>query len=102
LLSREDDIEVVGEAANGRELMKMVNQLRPDVIITDIAMPVGDGIETTRKIKAQMPKVSVIGLSALEDEGIREKMLQSGADAFVPKSSAVEGLFKSIRSCRKT
>jgi PAS domain S-box-containing protein len=89
-------IRVVGEAANGREALELARKLRPDVILMDISMPEMDGIEATRRIKAEMPEVLVIGLSMFDDEVTVQSMRQAGADGYVSKTASTEGLLKEI------
>jgi DNA-binding NarL/FixJ family response regulator len=69
-------------------------QLRPNVIIMDVSMPVMDGIEATRRIKALMPEVSIIGLSMHEDEDISRSMRNAGAAAFMRKTASTAELLK--------
>ena len=71
-------IQVVGEAANGREAIERVRQLRPDVVLMDVSMPEMDGIEATRRIKVEWPGVRVIGLSMHDDEHISQAMRGRG------------------------
>jgi CheY-like chemotaxis protein len=96
LLAGQPGIQVVGEAANGREALKLVRQLRPDVVVMDITMPVMDGIEATRRIKAEVPAVHVIGLSVVEEVEADRRMRQAGAEAFVSKSASSSELLKAI------
>jgi PAS domain S-box-containing protein len=96
LISNQADIQVVGEAANGKEAIEKTRQLRPDVIVMDVSMPVMDGIEATRHIKAEMPHVRIIGLSMFEDEHVSVAMHRVGAEAFVSKTASTAELLKAI------
>jgi PAS domain S-box-containing protein len=96
LISGQPDIQVVGEAANGREALELARQLRPDLIVMDISMPGMDGIEATRHIKAELPQVRVIGLSMFEDEQAALSMREAGAEAFVSKAASAADLLQAI------
>ncbi|MDX9788042.1 MAG: PocR ligand-binding domain-containing protein [Desulfobacterales bacterium] len=96
LISGQPEIQVTGEAANGREAIERVRQLKPDVIMMDVLMPVMDGIEATRRIKIEMPEMRVIGLSMYEDEHVEKMMRAAGAEAFVSKTASLSDLFKVI------
>jgi PAS domain S-box-containing protein len=96
LIGNQPDIEVVGEAADGEEAVAKAGQLRPNVIVMDVSMPVMDGIEATRRIKALMPEVSIIGLSMHEDEDISRSMRNAGAAAFMRKTASTAELLKAI------
>jgi PAS domain S-box-containing protein len=96
LISGQPDIQVVGEAANGSEAIKMVRQLKPDVVLMDISMPEMDGIEATRRIKVDMPDVRVIGLSMFDDKHMASTMLEAGAETFVSKTASLAKLLKAI------
>jgi PAS domain S-box-containing protein len=96
LISSQPDIQVAGEAANGKEAVELARQLHPDVILMDISMPEMDGIEATRRIKAKMPEVRVIGLSMFEDKNSAQKIISAGADRFVPKTASSAELLKAI------
>jgi len=96
LVAGQPDIEVVGEAANGREALELTRQLRPDVVVMDISMPEMDGIEATRRIKTELPDVRVVGLSMHDDEQFAVSMRQAGADAFVSKTVSPAELLKVI------
>ncbi|MFW6373871.1 MAG: response regulator [Thermodesulfobacteriota bacterium] len=94
-------IQVVGEAANGREAWEEARQLQPDLIVMDISMPEMVGIEATRHIKSEMPAVRVIGLSMHRDEAIVHSILEAGADGFVSKSASAAELLSAIYGVRR-
>jgi PAS domain S-box-containing protein len=96
LVSGKPGIFVVGEAANGREALEKVREIKPDVVVMDISMPVMDGIEATRHIKAELPQVHVIGLSMHEDEHISRTMREAGAEAFLSKGVSSAELLNAI------
>lgn len=100
LVSGQTDIQVVGEAANGREAIELAKSLRPDVVVMDVSMPEMDGIEATRLIKAELPEIRVVGLSMYEDKQMAESMSEAGAEAFVSKSSPLQILLKAIYGIR--
>jgi signal transduction histidine kinase/ActR/RegA family two-component response regulator len=96
LLSGKPDIVVVGEADNGRDALELARQLIPDVIVMDVSMPEMDGIEATRRIKAEIPQVRVIGLSMYQDDHIAKTMRDAGAETFVSKAASSTELLKAI------
>jgi len=96
LIEGQPDIEVVGEAANGRQAIDRARQLHPDVVVMDISMPVMDGVEATRLMKSEFPDIRVIGLSMFEDEHIARTMHEAGAEAFVSKTASSAELLKAI------
>jgi DNA-binding NarL/FixJ family response regulator len=101
LLEMEEDIAVVGEASNGHDAVdKVINGLRPHIVLMDVHMPVMTGIEATRRIKLAMPDIVVIGLTASEDDATIAEMLKAGASGYILKSAAASELVKSIRSAR--
>ncbi len=89
LLQQELDLEVVGEAANGEEAVRLATSLKPDVAIIDIAMPGVDGIEATKQIKALCPSVAILILTAYDDDQLVFALLDAGAAGYLLKS--VEG-----------
>ena len=90
------NIQVVGEAADGREAVEMTRRLRPDVVVMDVNMPKMDGLEATHRIKAEFPGVRVIGLSMFMDKEIGRAMREVGAEAFVSKTGSSGELLKAI------
>ncbi|MFO7840512.1 MAG: response regulator [Desulfosalsimonadaceae bacterium] len=96
LIADQSGIQVVGEAENGLQAIEQARELQPDVIVMDISMPVMDGIEATRLIKAEMPHTRVIGLSMFDDEHIVSKLRQAGAEAYINKSASSAELLRGI------
>jgi RNA polymerase sigma factor (sigma-70 family) len=98
LLERERDFQVVGEASNGREVLDVVEQTRPEVAIMDIGMPILNGIEATKRICGAYPNTSVIILSVHADEGYILRALKAGARGYLLKDSAETDLIQAVRS----
>jgi signal transduction histidine kinase len=90
------DMKVVGEAADGEEALKLAGELLPAVVLMDINMPIVNGIEATRRIKAQHPHIQVIGLSVDADGHNQGAMLEAGAYSLMTKEAAVEQLYSLI------
>jgi two-component system, NarL family, response regulator NreC len=97
LLAGEADMEVVGEADNGRKALRMAEELLPNVIIMDISMPDLNGIEATRQLLAQTPGIKVIALSMHSDSLFVMNMIKAGASGYLLKDCAMEELVKAIR-----
>ncbi|HAM36761.1 MAG TPA: hypothetical protein DEB40_00515 [Elusimicrobia bacterium] len=97
LLSKEPDIEVVGEAGDGRQALELCEKLRPNLVAMDLAMPGMDGIEATKLIKGRWPETRVIVLTMHGEEVTAELARKSGADAFIDKAEAAERLLSAIR-----
>jgi two-component system NarL family response regulator len=98
ILARETDLEVVGEASDGRAAVEEAGTLLPDVVIMDVSMPELNGFEATRLIRAKHPDSRVIALSAHADKQYVLGMLKAGASGYVCKDSACEELVNAIRS----
>jgi two-component system response regulator NreC len=96
-LSDEHDVQVVGEAANGREAVDQAYRLQPDVVIMDVAMPLINGDDATRQIKTHLPKTRVIALSMYEEPDVLERMRRAGAEDYILKTAPSEELLAAIR-----
>ncbi|MEN6338246.1 MAG: PAS domain S-box protein [Phycisphaerales bacterium] len=96
VLREEPGVEVIGEAANGREAVDLAVRLKPDVIIMDVAMPLIQGDGATRQIKIHLPDVRVIALSMYDEPETIERMRQAGAEAYVLKTAPSEELLAAI------
>jgi DNA-binding NarL/FixJ family response regulator len=97
MLEQEPWIEVVGEAEEGRTTLRLVRELAPDVIIMDVAMPDLNGIEATRQIVAEFPKVKVIALSMHNDRRFVLNMFKAGAKGYMIKDCAFKDLSHAVR-----
>jgi DNA-binding NarL/FixJ family response regulator len=98
LLEREADLEVVAEAGDGEEAVRLACEHLPDVVLMDIAMPVLNGIDATRRIKAAVPRISVLVLSAYDDDQYIFALLEAGAAGYLLKNVSADALVKAIRA----
>jgi DNA-binding NarL/FixJ family response regulator len=101
LLKHERDIEVVGEAATGREAVQLTRKLHPAVVVMDIAMPLLNGLEATRQIRKDFPDTKVLILSAHSDNAYVEQVAVLGAAGFLLKQSSSDNLATAIREVHK-
>lgn len=101
MLSRQPDIEVVGEAENGRECVEKTRKLRPDIVLMDLRMPEMDGVEAMRQIAATNPEVRFIVLTTYDNDEYIFKGIEAGARAYLLKDSPREELFKAIRAVHR-
>lgn len=97
LLETQPDMEVVGEATNGREAVEQARRLRPLVILMDISMPLLNGLEATRQIKKELPAIQVVVLTMHENEEYLVNILQAGATGYVLKQAADRELIEAVR-----
>lgn len=97
ILEQQHDMEVIAEAADGAEAIKLAGTTRPDVAIIDISMPGVDGIEATRQIKQLYPKIAVLILSAYDDDQFVFSLLEAGAAGYLLKSVRGHELIEAVR-----
>jgi two-component system response regulator NreC len=97
LFQTEKDMEIVGEVGSGDQALQAVSELKPDVVIMDVAMPGMSGIEATRRIKEISPDTAVLALTMHEDEQYFFEMINAGASGYIPKRAAPDDLVSAIR-----
>ena len=97
-LEKEADFIVLAEASDGEEAVRLVSELKPDIVIMDIGMPKINGIEATRRIKANYPDIIIMVLTVYDDVEHILGILEAGADGYLTKNILVEDIIKSIRS----
>ena len=97
LLALVADIEVVGEAANGKEALGKIKQLAPDVVLMDLAMPVMGGLDATRRIRREFPGTRVLALTQYDDSEYVIPLIEAGARGFVTKMAAFSELASAIQ-----
>jgi len=98
LIAKEADLEVVGEAENGRDAVRQAKDLRPDVVVMDVTMPDLNGVEATRRIRWQNDACRVLALSVHADRQFMAEMLKAGASGYLLKDCAFEDLVNGIRT----
>lgn len=101
LLRPEEDIEVVGEAENGRLAVQMVRKSAPDVVVMDVAMPLLNGLEATRQILKTTPSTKVLVLTSYGDDECVQQLTEAGVSGYLLKQTAANDLLKAIREVRK-
>lgn len=97
LLEKEPDMEVAGEADNGRRALELAQELSPEVVVMDISMPDLNGIEATRKLIAAQPQTKVVALSIHSDKRFVMRMFEAGASGYLLKECAFEELVSAIK-----
>jgi len=101
LLLSETDIEIVGEAENGRQAVQLARKLMPEVVVMDIAMPQLNGLEATRQITKEAPGAKVLILSSYSDDEYVRQLTSAGAVGYLVKQTAANELIKAIREAHK-
>jgi two-component system, NarL family, response regulator LiaR len=101
VLSLEPDLEVVGEAANGREALEQVAAVNPHVVLMDLLMPVMNGVDATRAIKAERPEVEVVALTSVLEDRLVIDAVEAGAAAYLLKETGPEALFEAVRAASR-
>ena len=98
ILDAQADMEIVGEAANGRQAVDLAEQLRPDVVVMDGSMPELNGIEATRRLASSLPRARVVALSMHKDSVYVREILRAGARGYLLKDSGAADLVAAIRA----
>jgi DNA-binding NarL/FixJ family response regulator len=98
ILDAQPDMEIVGEAANGREAVDLAERLRPDVVVMDVAMPELNGIEATRRLASSVPHARVVALSMHKDSVYVREILRAGARGYLLKDSGAADLVAAIHA----
>ncbi len=97
MLAMEDDFEIVGQAATGKQVVEVILRERPDILLLDLRMPDPDGLETLKQLRARKLSTGIIVLTAVEEEQQYVQAVRSGARGVVVKQTATELLIKSVR-----
>ncbi len=97
LIDSQDDLEVVGEAADGESACEKAGELLPDVVVMDVSMPGLSGIGATERLKQDYPAIKVLALSVFEDKGHLRRMLQAGASGYILKLATSDDLVRALR-----
>ncbi len=98
LINAERDMEVIGEAADGREALDKVTRLNPDLAVVDLSMPELNGLEVTRGLRPLCPNTKILALTVQEDRSYLREMLAAGVSGYVLKRAAAEELIAAIRT----
>jgi DNA-binding NarL/FixJ family response regulator len=98
LVNAQADMEVVGEADNGRMAITLTQELKPDVVVMDVSMPELNGLKATEKLKELFPSIKILTLTRHMDEGYLKQLLEAGASGYVLKQSASEELVRAIHA----
>jgi len=98
LLTLDPEIEVVGEAANGRDAVTLAHQLRPDVVIMDLLMPVMDGLSAITEIRRDLPETEIVALTSVLEDSIVTDVVRAGAIGYLLKDAGGDEVIKAIRA----
>jgi len=98
LLRKQDEIEIIADAENGKELVEKVREHKPDVVVTDIQMPIMDGVKATRKIKEEFPDIKVLALTMFNEDHLIVDMLEAGAKGYLLKNTTQDELMEAIKA----
>jgi DNA-binding NarL/FixJ family response regulator len=98
ILAEQPDMEISGEAANGREAVELAEKIKPDVVVMDVAMPELNGIEATRRLAASVPHTRVLALSMHKDSVYVREILRAGARGYLLKDSPAQDMLAAVRA----
>ena len=98
MIKKQPSVQLIGEAADGEELIDLTRRLQPDVVITDIKMPKKDGIEATKIMAREWPSLGIIALSMFDEENLIVEMLEAGARGYLLKNAHKEEIIEAIKT----
>lgn len=98
MLSRQQNINIVGEAENGKELLAVTEKCKPDIVLTDIKMPFLDGIQATRLLAEKYPAMGIIGLSMYDEDRLIVEMMEAGAMGYLIKNASKANIIEAIET----
>jgi DNA-binding NarL/FixJ family response regulator len=98
MASKIDEIEIIGEASNGEELVLLTKKLQPDVVMVDVKMPKYNGIEATKLIKTEFPHIGIIALSSFDEESLVMDMLNAGARGYLLKNASKQEITEAVKA----
>lgn len=98
MIKKQPSVQLIGEASNGEELVRLTSDLLPDVVITDIKMPVMDGIEAAKQITRDFPQIGIIALSMFDEENLIVEMLEAGAKGYLLKNAHKDEIIEAIKT----
>lgn len=101
LIKKMPDIKLIGEAKNGKELLEVVRELKPDVVVTDIKMPEMDGIEATKLLTKEFPEIGIIALSMFDEKNLIAEMFEAGAKGFLLKNAQKDEIIEAIKAVNR-
>jgi DNA-binding NarL/FixJ family response regulator len=101
LVNNQPDMEVVGEAGDGQAALEQVTQIKVDVVVMDVSMPIMGGVEATRRIKTSQPAIKVLALTVHEEEGFLQQLIKAGASGYVLKRAVADDLIHALRTVGK-
>jgi DNA-binding NarL/FixJ family response regulator len=98
MASKIEEIEIIGEASNGEELILLTKKLQPDVVMVDVKMPRYNGIEATKLIKTEFPHIGIIALSSFDEESLVMDMLNAGAKGYLLKNASKQEITEAVKA----
>lgn len=101
MLGSEDGIEIVGQAANGEEVLKLARQLQPDVVIMDLQMPRMSGVAATQRLAQELPQVRVVVLTTFDDDDLVFEAVRAGAQAYLLKDAEEADILETVRTVHR-
>jgi DNA-binding NarL/FixJ family response regulator len=97
ILKKTPEVEIIGEASNGEQLLRLTRQLKPDVVLTDIKMPLTDGVTATKKIKEEFPHIGIVAISSYDEGQFLLDMVKAGAKGFLLKTASRSEIVEAIK-----